>query len=84
LYHFDFYRLEHAQDWIAAGFREHFDGTAVCLVEWPEKAGGTLPAADVAVRLELADAGRTAFLHAVSDAGARCLSVLPEWAGARA
>jgi tRNA threonylcarbamoyladenosine biosynthesis protein TsaE len=78
LYHFDFYRLECSQDWIHAGFHEYFGGTAICLVEWPEKAAG-LPPADIDVQLRLAaapEAGREALLHAASDAGRRCLTAL--------
>jgi tRNA threonylcarbamoyladenosine biosynthesis protein TsaE len=79
LYHFDFYRLKSSRDWIDAGFLEYFGGNAICLVEWPEKAAGTLPPADIDVRLSLAAApaaGREARLTAVSDAGRRCLSAL--------
>ena len=75
-YHFDFYRLERAQDWIDAGFLEYFGGAAVCLVEWPEKAAGTLPPADVDIHLFLAAVGRDALLTANSDAGRRCLNAL--------
>jgi tRNA threonylcarbamoyladenosine biosynthesis protein TsaE len=76
-YHFDFYRLERAQDWIDAGFLEYFGGAAICLVEWPEKAAGTLPPADLDVHLFLAPAsGRDALLTANSDAGRRCLNAL--------
>jgi tRNA threonylcarbamoyladenosine biosynthesis protein TsaE len=79
LYHFDFYRLESGRDWIDAGFLEYFDGSAVCLVEWPEKARGTLPPADLEIHLRLPGAGgsgREALLSARSDAGRRCLSRL--------
>jgi tRNA threonylcarbamoyladenosine biosynthesis protein TsaE len=76
LYHFDFYRLEDPLGWVDAGFREHFNDSAVCLVEWPEKAGGTLPPADLAIRLDIPDHGRIATLVAHSDAGRRCLSAL--------
>lgn len=75
-YHFDFYRLEHARDWLASGFDEYFGSDAVCVVEWPERAQGTLPPADIGVRLEFAGEGRDALLLAHSDAGRRCLSTL--------
>jgi tRNA threonylcarbamoyladenosine biosynthesis protein TsaE len=78
-YHFDFYRLERAQDWVDSGFLEYFGGAAICLVEWPEKAAGTLPPADVEIRLHMPAApatGREALLSAISDAGRRCLSAL--------
>jgi tRNA threonylcarbamoyladenosine biosynthesis protein TsaE len=47
LYHFDFYRFRDAQEWREAGFSDYFGGDAVCLVEWPEKAGDDLPPADL-------------------------------------
>jgi tRNA threonylcarbamoyladenosine biosynthesis protein TsaE len=76
LYHFDFFRLEQPRDWIDAGFLEYFADAAVCLVEWPEQAGGTLPAPDVEIHLEIVPDGRNALLVAASDAGRRCLSTL--------
>jgi tRNA threonylcarbamoyladenosine biosynthesis protein TsaE len=79
LYHFDFYRLESSRDWIDAGFLEYFGGSAICLVEWPEKAAGTLPPADIDIYLSLLAvpaAGREALLTASSDVGRRCLSAL--------
>ena len=69
-------RLERAQDWIDAGFAEYFGGAAVCLVEWPAKAGGTLPPADIDIHLDLAGDAREARLVASSPAGRRCLSAL--------
>ena len=47
LYHFDFYRFRDAQEWREAGFSDYFGGDAVCLVEWPEKAGDELPPPDL-------------------------------------
>ena len=76
LYHFDFYRLDDPHGWIDAGLREHFTSDAVCLVEWPEKAAGTLPEADLEVRLTLADDARDVELVARSAAGRRCLNDL--------
>jgi tRNA threonylcarbamoyladenosine biosynthesis protein TsaE len=76
LYHFDFYRFEDPREWIDAGFREAFDTTAVCLVEWPEKAAGQLPPADLRIRLEHADVGRYMRLAADTDEGRQCLEQL--------
>ena len=76
LYHFDFYRLEDAHAWIDAGFREHFNEQSVCLVEWPERAAGSLPPADLDIALEIRERGRDARIIAGSAAGRRCLSVL--------
>lgn len=76
LYHFDFYRLENPLGWIDAGLREYFGGSAVCLVEWPEKAAGTLPPADIEIELALAGNARDIRITAHSSAGLRCVSVL--------
>jgi tRNA threonylcarbamoyladenosine biosynthesis protein TsaE len=50
-HHFDLYRMRDPLEWQEAGFAEHFDEPGFCLVEWPEKAEGTLPAFDVAIHL---------------------------------
>ena len=69
LYHFDFYRFHDPREWTEAGFRDTFNGRNVCLVEWPEKAMGFLPPADLAVVLHLQDAGRLATLESRSPSG---------------
>ena len=73
LYHFDFYRLRDPEDWLDAGFREHFDGSGVCLVEWPDKAAG-LPLPDLDIHLAPHDGARMARLRAHTGAGAACLA----------
>jgi tRNA threonylcarbamoyladenosine biosynthesis protein TsaE len=76
LYHFDFYRFSDPREWEEAGFREHFGPDTICLVEWPEKAAGWLPPADLTVRLEIKENGRDAVLEANSEKGLDCLSNL--------
>lgn len=49
--HFDLYRMRDPLEWKEAGFAEHFDESGFCLVEWPEKAEGTLPAFDIEIHL---------------------------------
>ena len=49
--HFDLYRMRDPLEWQEVGFAEHFDEPGFCLVEWPEKAEGTLPAFDIAIHL---------------------------------
>lgn len=77
LYHFDFYRFQDPREWIDAGFRDMFNGRNICLIEWPERARGQLPAADLEISLELTDNGRLATLAACSAAGERLLAALP-------
>jgi tRNA threonylcarbamoyladenosine biosynthesis protein TsaE len=76
LHHFDFYRFNDPREWVDAGFRDVFGGDDVCLVEWPEKAGNELPPADLAIRLEHVEVGRTARITANTEAGSRCLEGL--------
>jgi tRNA threonylcarbamoyladenosine biosynthesis protein TsaE len=69
LYHFDFYRFKDRSEWLDSGFREYFNAQTACIVEWPERAGGLLPAPDLAVRLEIAGSGRRAWLSAGTPGG---------------
>ena len=73
LYHFDFFRFLDPKEWSDAGFREYFSRDAVCLVEWPEKAGDLLPAADIDIVLSIPGSGRDALLTAHTRAGVQCL-----------
>ena len=73
LYHFDFYRLKYPDEWVDAGLREYFNETTVCLVEWPEKAGGFLPAPDVTIELAVTGNGRSTLIRAETETGGNCL-----------
>ncbi|MEC5217978.1 tRNA threonylcarbamoyladenosine biosynthesis protein TsaE [Actimicrobium sp. GrIS 1.19] len=74
--HFDLYRMLSADDFLDAGFREYFNSDNICIVEWPEKADGVLPPADLDVFLTLAGDGRKVELVAHSDQGFQCLDQL--------
>ena len=54
LYHFDFYRMQSPSEWVEAGLQEHFANHAptICIVEWPEKAGNTLPLMDLSIEIQ--------------------------------
>ena len=79
LYHFDFYRFNDPEEFDDAGLGEYFRSDSICLVEWPDKAAGHVPQADLAVVFRFADAapehGRVVELEARSPAGARCLTI---------
>jgi tRNA threonylcarbamoyladenosine biosynthesis protein TsaE len=51
VHHFDLYRIRDPLEWQEAGFAEHFDVPGICLIEWPEKAEGTLPGFDIQIQL---------------------------------
>jgi tRNA threonylcarbamoyladenosine biosynthesis protein TsaE len=77
-HHFDLYRIRDPLEWQEAGFAEHFDEPGFCLVEWPEKAEGTLPAFDIEIHLKAGadECDRQIELKAMSDRGAIVLERL--------
>lgn len=78
LYHFDFYRFRDGDEWRDAGFSEVFGGNAICMVEWPDKAGHGLPRPDIDITLKVnAEADtRRALIVAHTTAGAQCCASL--------
>jgi tRNA threonylcarbamoyladenosine biosynthesis protein TsaE len=50
-WHFDFFRFNDPQEFEDAGFREVFASPGLKLVEWPDKAAGLLPEADLIVTI---------------------------------
>ncbi len=74
IYHFDFYRFNDPREWEDAGFRDVFAGPGLKVAEWPEKAEGLLPVADLAIRIEVqADETRQVTLHANTPLGQELL-----------
>jgi len=69
-HHFDLYRMSYAKEWIDAGFRDVFSEPGICMVEWPEKAEGTLPKADWIISLSTNDdESRSLMITSQSDIG---------------
>ncbi len=73
LYHFDLYRFTDPAEWADAGFREYFDSGAICLVEWPQRAGGLLGVPDLVFSLDVDGDGRVLIARAYSESGKACL-----------
>jgi len=79
IWHFDFYRFGDPREWEDAGFRDVFASPGLKLAEWPEKAAGLLPVADLAITLQVQpDESRRATLTARTAAGAALLQGLQE------
>ena len=64
IYHFDLYRLNSPDELKHIGLRDYFDPDAICLVEWPEKAGTRLGRPDLLVQFEFLESGRRLVLTA--------------------
>ncbi|HEY3596573.1 MAG TPA: tRNA (adenosine(37)-N6)-threonylcarbamoyltransferase complex ATPase subunit type 1 TsaE [Paraburkholderia sp.] len=73
LYHFDLYRFNDPAEWADAGFREYFDRGAICLVEWPQRAGNLLGVPDLVLALDVEGEGRRLTARAYSESGKACL-----------
>ena len=79
IWHFDFYRFGDPREWEDAGFRDVFASPGLKLAEWPLKAAGLLPVADLVIELQVQpDASRRATLTARTAAGAALLQGLQE------
>lgn len=81
IHHFDFYRFNDPQEWEDAGFRDLFAAPGLKLAEWPEKADGLLPSADLQIHIqppvgEDNSERRTVRVEAASDVGLRALDAL--------
>jgi tRNA threonylcarbamoyladenosine biosynthesis protein TsaE len=74
--HADLYRLEDPEELETLGLRDYAHEGHVWLVEWPERAGGHLPAADLSLSLIVRDVGHVIALEARSALGETWLSRL--------
>ena len=77
-HHFDLYRMKDPLEWQEAGFGEYFDVPGFCLIEWPEKAEGTLPLFDIQIALSAGtqDDERNIQINAMTALGQSILDVM--------
>jgi tRNA threonylcarbamoyladenosine biosynthesis protein TsaE len=54
IYHFDTYRLNNQQEFLALGPQEYFDGDGLVLIEWADRVRDCLPEDRIEVRIEVA------------------------------
>ena len=73
LIHFDLFRLGSPEEFTEAGFLEHFDSNAICIVEWPEKAAGILPQADIEGVFLIIGTGRKLKLFGRTETGEKAI-----------
>jgi len=76
LYHLDLYRLAAADELEWLGLRDMLDEAAILLIEWPERGAGSLPAADLRVRIEPSGSGRELYMVAGSVRGQQILDCM--------
>jgi tRNA threonylcarbamoyladenosine biosynthesis protein TsaE len=77
IWHFDFYRFDDPREWEDAGFRDIFASPGLKLAEWPDKAAGLAPPADLQIALEaLGDTERRITLTAGTALGRGLLAEL--------
>lgn len=57
LYHFDLYRLQNPEEFLAMGFDEHLFAGGVCCIEWSERIASLLPQHCMRITMSHAEQG---------------------------
>ncbi len=76
VYHFDLYRMEDPEELEFIGLWDYLTQEALIIIEWPEKAFGVLPPADLVIQLDKQEKGRKITCSANTSLGETILMKL--------
>lgn len=77
VHHFDLYRLGDPEELEYMGIRDYLQPGNFCLIEWPNRGAGILPAPDLRVDITLTVNGRMITIVAETLVGEAVLSHMP-------
>lgn len=78
LNHFDFYRIERADELLNIGAEEYLWGEGVCAVEWAERFPSALPEETIWVTFRFRDEGRELLFSGETERWRNVVAALPE------
>lgn len=78
VYHFDLYRLADPSELDYIGVEEYFGPGRLCLIEWPERAAGYLPAHDLEISIDVLGEKRNISIRANSAHGEQICRQWPQ------
>lgn len=75
VYHLDLYRLADPEELEWLGLRDMLERDALLLIEWPQRGAGSLPGADLVIRIAPGEGGRNVDLVSASTRGRHMLEM---------
>lgn len=78
VFHFDLYRLADPEELEFMGIRDYFHDNSLCLIEWPDKGFGLLPAPDLKMEISFDGNDRVFKLSTNKQTMEDCLKVLQD------
>jgi tRNA threonylcarbamoyladenosine biosynthesis protein TsaE len=69
IFHFDLYRLKDPVELEVIGIRDYFDGHAIILIEWFDRAHQRLPVPDIVCSFQIMKEGRNIYCKALTENG---------------